>query len=99
VNILALSMFLPLTTLLCIWRSLEAQTEVEELKKEIEGLRKKVQEAEKVQELSNMLQESHRQENTTDSVLAHGSAAYSHPLCGYSDAILYLNQPACWLFT
>ncbi|KAM9722670.1 centrosomal protein of 72 kDa [Menidia menidia] len=38
----------------------EAQSEVEELKKEIEGLRNKVQEAEKVQELSNMLQESHR---------------------------------------
>ncbi|XP_051262562.1 centrosomal protein of 72 kDa [Dicentrarchus labrax] len=38
----------------------EAQTEVEELKKEIEGLREKVQEAEKVKELSNMLQESHR---------------------------------------
>lgn len=40
--------------------SLEAQTEVEELKKEIEGLRKKVEEAEEVKELSNMLQESHR---------------------------------------
>lgn len=40
--------------------SLEAQTEVEELRKEIEGLREKVQEAEKVKELSNMLQESHR---------------------------------------
>lgn len=39
---------------------LEAQAEVEELKKEIEGLRKKVQEAEKVKELSDMLQESHR---------------------------------------
>ncbi|XP_024122837.1 centrosomal protein of 72 kDa isoform X3 [Oryzias melastigma] len=38
----------------------EAQTEVEELKKEIEGLRKKVQEAEKIQDLSNMLQESHK---------------------------------------
>ncbi|XP_040899578.1 centrosomal protein of 72 kDa isoform X2 [Toxotes jaculatrix] len=38
----------------------EAQTEVEELRKEIEGLREKVQEAEKVKELSNMLQESHR---------------------------------------
>nr|XP_046254632.1 centrosomal protein of 72 kDa isoform X2 [Scatophagus argus] len=38
----------------------EAQTEVEELRKEIEGLRGKVQEAEKVKELSNMLQESHR---------------------------------------
>ncbi|XP_047454579.1 centrosomal protein of 72 kDa isoform X2 [Mugil cephalus] len=38
----------------------EAQTEVEELKKEIEGLREKVQEAEKVKDLSNMLQESHR---------------------------------------
>lgn len=38
----------------------EAQTEVEELRKEIEGLREKVQEAEKVQDLSNMLQESHR---------------------------------------
>lgn len=39
---------------------LEAQIEVEELKKEIEGLRGKVQEAEKVKELSEMLQESHR---------------------------------------
>lgn len=39
---------------------LEAQTEVEELRKEIEGLREKVQEAEKVKELSNMLQESRR---------------------------------------
>ncbi|XP_045900023.1 centrosomal protein of 72 kDa isoform X2 [Micropterus dolomieu] len=38
----------------------EAQTEVEELRKEIEGLREKVQEAEKVKELSNMLQENHR---------------------------------------
>ncbi|KAM7420678.1 hypothetical protein PAMA_015075 [Pampus argenteus] len=38
----------------------EAQTEVEELKKEIEELREKVQEAEKVKDLSNMLQESHR---------------------------------------
>ncbi|GAA6227097.1 centrosomal protein of 72 kDa isoform X2 [Lates japonicus] len=38
----------------------EAQTEVEELRKEIEGLREKVQEAEKVKELSDMLQESHR---------------------------------------
>ncbi|XP_026149372.1 centrosomal protein of 72 kDa isoform X3 [Mastacembelus armatus] len=38
----------------------EAQTEVEELRKEIEGLREKVQEAERVNELSNMLQESHR---------------------------------------
>ncbi|XP_026225713.1 centrosomal protein of 72 kDa isoform X2 [Anabas testudineus] len=38
----------------------EAQTEVEELRKELEGLREKVQEAEKVKELSNMLQESHR---------------------------------------
>ncbi|XP_070768716.1 centrosomal protein of 72 kDa [Enoplosus armatus] len=38
----------------------EAQTEVEELRKEIEGLREKVQEAEKVKDLSNMLQESHR---------------------------------------
>ncbi|XP_071771998.1 centrosomal protein of 72 kDa [Centroberyx gerrardi] len=38
----------------------EAQTEVEELRKEIEGLREKVQEAEKVKELANMLQESHR---------------------------------------
>ncbi|KAK2844491.1 hypothetical protein Q5P01_011150 [Channa striata] len=38
----------------------EAQTEVEELRKEIEGLRLKVQEAEKVKELSNMLQESHK---------------------------------------
>lgn len=33
---------------------------MEELKKEIEGLRKKVQEAEKIQDLSNMLQESHK---------------------------------------
>ncbi|XP_068426754.1 centrosomal protein of 72 kDa [Clinocottus analis] len=38
----------------------EAQTEVEELRKEIEGLKVKVQEAEKVNNLSNMLQESHR---------------------------------------
>ncbi|XP_032375180.1 centrosomal protein of 72 kDa isoform X1 [Etheostoma spectabile] len=38
----------------------EAQTEVEELRKEIEGLREKVLEAEKVKDLSNMLQESHR---------------------------------------
>ncbi|XP_017282063.1 centrosomal protein of 72 kDa isoform X2 [Kryptolebias marmoratus] len=38
----------------------EAQTEVEELRKEIERLKTKVQEAENVQELSNMLQESHR---------------------------------------
>ncbi|XP_033496670.2 centrosomal protein of 72 kDa isoform X1 [Epinephelus lanceolatus] len=38
----------------------EAQTEVEELRKEIEGLREKVKEAEKVKDLSNMLQESHR---------------------------------------
>lgn len=38
----------------------EAQTEVEELRKEIEGLREKVQEAEKVRDLSEMLQESHR---------------------------------------
>ncbi|XP_059195738.1 centrosomal protein of 72 kDa isoform X2 [Centropristis striata] len=38
----------------------EAQTEVEELRKEIEALREKVQEAEKVKDLSNMLQESHR---------------------------------------
>ncbi|XP_030014465.1 centrosomal protein of 72 kDa [Sphaeramia orbicularis] len=38
----------------------EAQTEVEELKREIEGLREKVHEVEKVKELSNMLQESHR---------------------------------------
>ncbi|XP_054477417.1 centrosomal protein of 72 kDa isoform X2 [Anoplopoma fimbria] len=38
----------------------EAQTEVEELRKEIEVLRVKVQEAEKVKDLSNMLQESHR---------------------------------------
>ncbi|TKS81983.1 Centrosomal protein of 72 kDa [Collichthys lucidus] len=38
----------------------EAQTEVEALRKEIEGLREKVQEAEKVKDLSNMLQESHR---------------------------------------
>lgn len=37
--------------------------EVEELRKEIEGLREKVQEAEKVKDLSSMLQESHRQEN------------------------------------
>ncbi|KAM8869839.1 centrosomal protein of 72 kDa isoform 3-T3 [Spinachia spinachia] len=37
-----------------------AQTEVEELRKEIEGLRLKVHEAEKVKDLSNMLQESHR---------------------------------------
>nr|XP_040021156.1 centrosomal protein of 72 kDa isoform X4 [Gasterosteus aculeatus aculeatus] len=36
-----------------------AQTEVEELRKEIEGLRLKVHEAEKVKDLSNMLQESH----------------------------------------
>eukprot|EP00064_Thunnus_orientalis_P008123 superscaffoldBa00000949_g8146 len=41
----------------------EAQMEVEELRKEIEGLREKVQEAEKVKDLSSMLQESHRQEN------------------------------------
>lgn len=40
--------------------SLEAQTEVDELRKEIEGLRDKVQEAEKVKELADMLQESHR---------------------------------------
>lgn len=40
--------------------SIEAQIEVEELRKEIEGLREKVQEAEKVKDLSNMLQESHR---------------------------------------
>lgn len=39
---------------------LEAQTEVEELRREIEELREKVQEAEKVKDLSNMLQESHR---------------------------------------
>ncbi|XP_029359707.1 centrosomal protein of 72 kDa isoform X2 [Echeneis naucrates] len=38
----------------------EARAEVEELKKEIDGLKEKVQEAEKVKELSNMLQESHR---------------------------------------
>ncbi|XP_044215598.1 centrosomal protein of 72 kDa isoform X1 [Thunnus albacares] len=38
----------------------EAQMEVEELRKEIEGLREKVQEAEKVKDLSSMLQESHR---------------------------------------
>lgn len=38
----------------------EAQTEVEELKREIEGLRGKVHEVEKVKELSNMLQQSHR---------------------------------------
>ncbi|KAG7242090.1 hypothetical protein INR49_024136 [Caranx melampygus] len=38
----------------------EAQTEVEELRREIEELREKVQEAEKVKDLSNMLQESHR---------------------------------------
>uniref|UniRef100_A0A3P9KX92 Centrosomal protein 72 n=1 Tax=Oryzias latipes TaxID=8090 RepID=A0A3P9KX92_ORYLA len=38
----------------------EAQTEVEELKKDIEGLRRKVHEAEKIQDLSNMLQESHK---------------------------------------
>ncbi|XP_074509923.1 centrosomal protein of 72 kDa [Sebastes fasciatus] len=38
----------------------EAQTEVEELRKEIEGLREKVQEADKVKDLSDMLQESHR---------------------------------------
>ncbi|XP_037310939.2 centrosomal protein of 72 kDa isoform X2 [Pungitius pungitius] len=37
-----------------------AQTEVEELRREIEGLRVKVHEAEKVKDLSNMLQESHR---------------------------------------
>lgn len=46
--------------ILCACTFLEAQTEVEELRKEIEGLREKVQEAEKVKELSNMLQESHR---------------------------------------
>lgn len=44
----------------CHTACLEAQTEVEELRKEIEGLREKVQEAEKVKELSNMLQESRR---------------------------------------
>ncbi|XP_070821867.1 centrosomal protein of 72 kDa [Chaetodon trifascialis] len=38
----------------------EAQTQVEELRQEIVGLREKVQEAEKVKELSNMLQENHR---------------------------------------
>ncbi|KAM9852124.1 centrosomal protein of 72 kDa [Aulostomus maculatus] len=38
----------------------EAQTEVEELRKEIEVLREKVEEAAKVQDLSNMLQESHK---------------------------------------
>ncbi|XP_034553647.1 centrosomal protein of 72 kDa [Notolabrus celidotus] len=38
----------------------KAQTEVEELRKEIEGLRGEVQEAEKIKELSNTLQESHR---------------------------------------
>ncbi|CAL8247124.1 unnamed protein product [Lota lota] len=38
----------------------EAQTEVEELRREIEGLREKVQEAEHMNELTNMLQESHR---------------------------------------
>lgn len=47
-----------LTTTNCA--CLEAQTEVEELRKEIEGLREKVHVAEKVKELSNMLQESHR---------------------------------------
>lgn len=46
--------------IICACTSLEAQTEVEELRKEIEGLREKVQEAEKVKTLSNMLQESHR---------------------------------------
>lgn len=39
---------------------LEAQTEVEELRREIEGLRKKVQEAEKVEGSSDMPQESRR---------------------------------------
>ncbi|CAL8341888.1 unnamed protein product [Gadus morhua 'NCC'] len=38
----------------------EAQTEVEELRREIEGLREKVRETERVNELTNMLQESHR---------------------------------------
>lgn len=33
---------------------------MEELKKDIEGLRRKVHEAEKIQDLSNMLQESHK---------------------------------------
>jgi hypothetical protein len=33
---------------------------VEELRREIEGLREKVRETERVNELTNMLQESHR---------------------------------------
>ena len=44
----------------CSCASIEAQTEVEELRKEIEGLKEKVQEADKVRDLSSMLQESHR---------------------------------------
>ncbi|XP_029928000.1 centrosomal protein of 72 kDa isoform X2 [Myripristis murdjan] len=47
----------------------EAQTEVEELRKEIEGLREKVFEAEKVKELANMLQESHRSLMATNECL------------------------------
>ncbi|XP_039974495.1 centrosomal protein of 72 kDa isoform X2 [Xiphias gladius] len=47
----------------------EAQTEVEELRKEIEGLREKVQEAEKVEEFSNNLQESHRSRVATNECL------------------------------
>ncbi|KAF7669474.1 hypothetical protein LDENG_00186270 [Lucifuga dentata] len=47
----------------------EAQTEVEELRKEIEELKEKVQEAEKVKELSHMLQESHRSLAATDECL------------------------------
>ncbi|XP_014326346.1 centrosomal protein of 72 kDa [Xiphophorus maculatus] len=57
----------------------EAQTEVEELRKEIEGLRIKVQEAEKLQELSNMLQESHRSlVATNECLLAELRATAEH---------------------
>lgn len=60
IRVNVLLFFLSNSHTLCTRTSLEAQTEVEELRKEIEGLREKVQEAEKVKELSSMLQESHR---------------------------------------
>ncbi|XP_023820471.1 centrosomal protein of 72 kDa isoform X3 [Oryzias latipes] len=57
----------------------EAQTEVEELKKDIEGLRRKVHEAEKIQDLSNMLQESHKSlVATNQSLLAELKGSGEH---------------------
>ncbi|XP_056142996.1 centrosomal protein of 72 kDa [Lampris incognitus] len=50
----------------------EAQTEVARLRKEIEGLREKVWEAEKVKELADMLQESHRSLVATNEHLLGG---------------------------